>query len=94
MTEGPNPSSNSNPDGSTSFAAHDTDAGALALDGTSNGALHAVDALRDAGAGKVRGPHGRYVNKNNGSSPATKNGPRIKHVRKCKSSTAYTVAEG
>jgi hypothetical protein len=37
--------------------------------------------LRDAGAGKVRGPSGRYVNKGT-PSPASK-GSRAKSVRIC-----------
>lgn len=51
------------------------------MDGTGDGT-----PLRDAGSGKVRGPDGRYVNKDDPTPPA-KRRPNIKYVKKCKSTT-------
>lgn len=50
--------------------------------GMVNGATPPVDSLRDAGAGKVRGPHGRFVNNGKSSSPVGRKGLKLKHVRK------------
>lgn len=58
--------------------------GTPGLDGSTNGTPSSIEALRDAGAGKVRGPNGRYVNKENPTPPAKKK-PNIKYVKKCKS---------
>ncbi|KAF2633314.1 hypothetical protein BU25DRAFT_3693 [Macroventuria anomochaeta] len=58
-----------------------------ALDGTANGTTPPVDAWRDAGAGKMRGPHGRYVNKSK-PSPAAKKGLNIKWVKKSRTRAA------
>ncbi|KAJ4378915.1 hypothetical protein N0V86_005791 [Didymella sp. IMI 355093] len=51
------------------------------LDGIANGTPLPVEDLRDAGSGKVRGPNGRYVNKDNPSPPAKKKS-NIKRVKK------------
>ncbi|KAF1926614.1 uncharacterized protein M421DRAFT_422584 [Didymella exigua CBS 183.55] len=48
---------------------------------TANGTPSSAEALQDAGSGKVRGPHGRYVNKEN-PIPPTKNKSNIKNVKK------------
>jgi hypothetical protein len=53
-----------------------------AFEGTTNGTTSPADSLRDAGAGKVRGPAGRYV-KQSKSPGDVKKGPNIKHVKKC-----------
>lgn len=58
--------------------------GISGLDSSANGTPPSAEALRDAGAGKVRGPNGRYVNKDNPTPPAKKK-PNIKYVKKCKS---------
>ena len=62
--------------------AQDVSSGIVASDGASNSTGLQGSGLRDAGAGKVRGPQGRYVNKCT-PSPATK-GSRAKSMRKCK----------
>lgn len=54
--------------------------GTPSLDGTTNG------TPQDAGFGKVRGPDGRYVNKDNPTPPAMKR-PNIKYVKNCKFAT-------
>ncbi|KAF3034922.1 hypothetical protein E8E12_006363 [Didymella heteroderae] len=55
--------------------------GTPSLDGTANGTPSSVDGPRDAGSGKVRGPDGRYVNKDNPTPPERKK-PNIKYVKK------------
>jgi hypothetical protein len=65
--------------------------GTPSLDGTANGTPLSVEDLRDAGSGKVRGPNGRYVNKDNPSPPAKKKS-NIKYVKKCKSATRFSTA--
>ena len=57
--------------------------GTPSMDGTGDGT-----PLRDAGSGKVRGPDGRYVNKDDSTPPAKKR-PNIKYVKKCESATDF-----
>lgn len=61
--------------------AQDVSPDTVALNGASNSTGLLGSGLRDAGAGKVRGPQGRYVNKGT-PSPASKVS-RAKGTRKC-----------
>jgi hypothetical protein len=60
------------------------------INGTVDSMTISVDLLRDAGAGKVRGLNGRYVNKSK-PSPAAKKGPNIKYVKKCKPLSTFSI---
>jgi hypothetical protein len=55
--------------------------GTPSMDGTGDST-----PLRDAGSRKVRGPDGRYVNKDDPTPPAMKK-TNIKYVKKCKYAT-------
>lgn len=55
--------------------------GTPSTDGTGDGT-----PLRDAGSSNVRGPDGRYVNKDDPTPPEKKR-PNIKYVKKCESAT-------
>lgn len=84
-----NRSSTSEIDGVSETTTQHNDPQSVEIDSAVNSATPPEDALRDAGAGKVRGPHGRYVNKTKTASPTTRKGPRIKHVVKCKLFQVY-----
>ncbi|KAJ8114998.1 hypothetical protein OPT61_g3254 [Boeremia exigua] len=59
-----------------------------ALDSKPKDTMPSVDALRDAGAGKVRGPHGRFVNKDKPSPPAANKSSTTKLVRTTRTKAA------
>ena len=86
----PEPSSTSRA-GSTSRAAIQSEVIDVAgLNGTPNGTASPADSVRDAGDGKVRGPHGRFVNKGKPPHTATR-GPNIRYVKKCMCSMMLSI---
>ncbi|KAF1363829.1 hypothetical protein EJ07DRAFT_151916 [Lizonia empirigonia] len=60
---------------------------------TLNGTTSPVESFQDAGAGKVRGPHGRFVN-NSKSPRAEIEGPDVDSVKKSRSSPALEGESG
>jgi hypothetical protein len=86
--------------GTPEVDAQNRDADIHALNNTVNGTVNdtesPADSLQDAGAGKIRGPHGRYVNVSKPLDAAAKgrsstHGPNIKYVKKGTSSTTPGV---
>lgn len=61
------------------------------LDEAASATPSSVESLRDAGSGKIRGPDGRYVNRDE-PTPPLKNNTESRYFRQCKS-LIYSLAQ-